>query len=222
MELKKKYQLYIDKAKGLYSGDQTGHDFSHIERVLDYCLKINEEEGCDEEVVVVAALFHDVHRIMSNKKGCFVSAEESIEEVQNILSEFSIKKDKLNRILYAIKEHDNKALSENMPKELEILQDADILDSLGNVGLKRTLTYCKKHNIPIVEQSYSLDCKEYIPDVNPISTCHYIYRTMIPNAEFLHTRKGKEIGKGLTKVLKSFIKDKLIEEFGVKNNKKAF
>jgi hypothetical protein len=35
------------------------------------------------------------------------------------------------------------------------------------------------YNIPITNKEYPLDTSEYIPDINPISTCHYIYNTMI-------------------------------------------
>ena len=205
----KKYEKFIEKAKEIYQGDQTGHAFDHIERVLAYCIEINKEEKADQDVVVISALFHDVHRIMSNQRGEFVFAEDSIEQVEKILSEFHIEEEKLNRILHVIAQHDNKRSDESMPIELQIVQDADALDSLGEVGLSRTLAYCKKNNIPLVDRRFSLDCSEYIPDVNPISTCHYIYRTMVQNAKHLHTRKGKEIGAGLTMVLENFLKEKL-------------
>lgn len=200
-----KFQKFIEKAKKIYDGDQTGHAFDHIERVLGYCLEIAKEEKADQDVVVISALFHDVHRIMSSRQGKYVFPHESVEEVEKIFVDFDIDKSKVEKILYVIKEHERKRLEKSMPIELQIVQDGDILDSLGEVGLSRTLTYCRKNNIPVVDKNYSLDCKEYIPDVNPISTCHYIYRTMIPNANKLHTRKGKEIGAGLTKVLENFV-----------------
>lgn len=200
-----KYKQYIEKAKKIYENEPSGHDFSHIERVLNYCFEINKEENADEDVLVVAALFHDLHRVMSSRCGEFIPAEESLEYAKEILAEFCIAEEKLERILYVIGEHDNKAHRHDKPIELQIVQDGDILDALGEVGLCRTLTYCKRNNIPVADKRYKLDCKEYIPDVNPISTCHYIYRTMIPNYNFLHTNKAKEIGRGLTDVLKNFV-----------------
>ena len=95
-------------------------------------------------------------------------------------------------------------LNKNFSLETLIIQDADILDAIGEIGLKRTLTYCKTHNIPI-SSSKPLNCQEYIPDINPISTCHYIYRTMIPNVNNLYTKTAKEMAKNKVKILKDFI-----------------
>lgn len=45
---------------GLLSGEGSGHDWFHIERVRNVALKIAREEGVDEFVVELAALLHDV------------------------------------------------------------------------------------------------------------------------------------------------------------------
>lgn len=39
--------------------------------------------------------------------------------------------------------------------------------------------------------------------------CHYIYRTMIPNAKNLYTKTAKEIAKDKIKILEDFIKENL-------------
>lgn len=201
-------KFYI-RAKQLYDNENTGHDFSHIERVLNFARIIQKKEGGDEFVIYISCLFHDVHRIMSNREGRFVSAKESIPEVKTILKEFDLKEDVLNKILYVIEHHDDKFSDDNMILELKIIQDADILDALGKVGLERTLKYCKNKNIPLTNEKYPLDSSEYIPDINPISTSHYVYRTMIPQSKVLHTNTGKELGKDEVKVLEDFLKNNI-------------
>ena len=94
--------------------------------------------------------------------------------------------------------------NKNFSLETLIIQDADALDAVGEIGLQRTLAYCKTHNIPITSPK-PLDCVEYIPDINPISTCHYIYRTMIPNANNFYTNTAKEIAKEKIKILEDFV-----------------
>ena len=101
--------------------------------------------------------------------------------------------------------HDEKNSDKEFGLEIKIIQDADVLDALGKRGLKRTLTYCKNKGIPVVNKEYSLDCKEYIPDINPISTCHYIYRTMIPNGKRVHTGTARKMINNKIKVLENFI-----------------
>ena len=198
---------YYIKAKKLYDDENTGHDFSHIERVLGFANEILKYEGGDEFVVYISCLFHDVHRILSNKKGIFVSAKESIPVVKDLLEEFDLDNSTLEKVLYVIEHHDDKVEDETMLLELKIVQDADILDALGKIGLERTLKYCKKNNIPLTDDRYSLDSSEYIPDINPISTTHYVYRTMIPQASVLHTKTAKELAKGEVKILEDFLKE---------------
>jgi HD superfamily phosphodiesterase len=87
-----------------------------------------------------------------------------------------------------------------------IIQDADALDAVGEIGLRRTLTYCKTNGIPL-SQPIPLDTEEYIPDINPISTCHYIWRTMIPNARNLYTKTAKDLVEDKIKILEDFVKE---------------
>ena len=191
-------------AKSFYESDNSGHGFDHIERVLDYAKKIYDKESGDWNIIFLSVLFHDIHRMMSNEKSRYVTPKESLDKVRNILLTININKEETDKILYNIEHHEEKEIQSNN-LELTILKEADILDSLGEVGLNRCLKYCKDKNIPVVNYDYSLDCEEYIPDVHPISTCHYIYRTMIPNANFINTEIGKELAKTNTKVLKDFL-----------------
>lgn len=192
-----------EKLRELFEDENTGHDISHLERVFDNALKIQKSEGGDIYVVAISALTHDIHRLMSNKIGYFVSAEKSLESVKDFLMQCNVDKNKLNLILEVVKNHDNKE-NKNFALETLIIQDADILDAIGEIGIQRTLKYCKTHKIPLSSDK-PLDCSEYIPDINPISTCHYIYRTMIPNAKNLHTKTAREMAKDKIKTLEDFV-----------------
>lgn len=207
--MEEKYKKYFEVAREIYQDERSGHDFSHIERVISSCAEILKEVECDEQVVIVSALFHDLHRVQSNREGKFISAEDAMPYVRETILKLGLKEEVKNRILYVIQEHDNKKYRGEKPIELQIVQDADILDSLGQVGLSRTLTYCKRYNIPLVDKRFDLDCEEYIPDINPISTLHYIWRTMIPNYQLLHTEKAKKMGAGLVEQLKKFVEENL-------------
>ena len=93
--------------------------------------------------------------------------------------------------------------------ELYILIDADIIDALGKRGLKRTLTYCKTKNIPTKNLKHELTSNEYVPDINPLSTSHYVYRTMIPQANLLHSNTAKRLAKQKVNILKRFVEKQL-------------
>ena len=203
--------LEIHKIKKIikkkFKGENSGHDYKHLKRVYKYALKIQKAEGGDKYIISIAALVHDIHRIMSNKENRFVFPRESLKEVEEILIMSGVDKDKIPMILEVVEFHDEKCSDKEFNLETKIIQDADVLDALGKRGLKRTLTYCKDKGIPVVDKKYDLDSEKYIPDVNPISTCHYIYRTMIPNGKRVHTMAAKKMIKNKIKVLEKFIKN---------------
>jgi len=195
------------EAKTIYYKEKSGHDFSHIKRVLKYSNKILEEEGGDKFIVKTAILFHDMHRVMQNKTHKFVHPAESVESVKNILKKYDIKENDLNEILFIIANHECKEMeSDNL--NFNIVRDSDILDALGKRGLIRTRKYCYTHLIPIYNSDYSLNTKEYIPDVNPISCVHYVYRTMIKNLDYINTKTAKMLAEKKVKPLKKFVNKK--------------
>lgn len=188
----------------LFKNENTGHNISHLKRVLNNAIAIQKKEGGDIYIIAISALVHDIHRLMSNKTGKCVTPKDSLVDVKKILTSCNIDKDKIPDILSAVETHEQKEVR-NIPLEWKILQDADALDALGKIGLNRTLQFCKTNNIPISNTSFDLECKEYIPNINPISTCHYIYRTMIPQGEHMHTKTGQKMASKRIKILKDFV-----------------
>lgn len=193
------------KLTDLFQYENTGHDITHLNRVFENAIKIQKNEGGDLYVIAIAALIHDLHRLMSNQQNHYVKPEDSLNLAKQILLDCNIDLDKMEHILEVVKNHDNKK-NKNFSLETLIIQDADALDAVGEIGLQRTLTYCKTHKIPI-NSPKPLDSCEYIADINPISTCHYIYRTMIPNANNLYTKTAKEMAKNKIKILEDFISE---------------
>ena len=70
----------------LFKKDFSGHDISHLERTMNTALYLQSKEGGDRIVIGIAAFLHDVHRIMQNETGNFVSPKDSLDTVKNILT----------------------------------------------------------------------------------------------------------------------------------------
>ena len=187
----------------LFENENSGHDITHLNRVYEYATKIQKHEGGDLYVIAISALIHDLHRLMSNEQKHYVAPENSLELAKQILLDCDVDSTKLEHILEVVKYHDNKE-NKNFSLETLIIQDADALDAVGEIGIQRTVTFCKTHNIPLTS-SKPLDCPEYIPEINPISACHYIYRTMIPNANNFYTKTACELAKDKVKYLEDFV-----------------
>lgn len=77
---------YIEKIRpyvlDMFSKDSSGHDISHLERTMKLALHLQEKEGGDRIIVGISAFLHDIHRIMQNERGVFVSPKDSLETVR--------------------------------------------------------------------------------------------------------------------------------------------
>ena len=80
--MKKIYKKFYKKAKEVYANEKTGHDINHIKRVLNFEKQICKKEKCNNFVLTIATMFHDVHSVMYNELNKFVTAEESVEYVK--------------------------------------------------------------------------------------------------------------------------------------------
>ncbi len=176
---------------------------------LQYATQIQVPEGGNLYVISISALLHDIHRLMSSRNN-YITPKMSLPKVKEILDLFNI--DYKNEILYCIEHHEKKGSREKFTLETLILQDADVLDALGQRGLERTLKYCKTHGIPLVNFNYSLDTPEYVANTNPISTCHYVYRNLIPECENLNTTTAQKMADESAEIFRNFLKEHYIKE----------
>lgn len=193
----------------LFKDENTGHDITHLENVLQYATQIQATEGGNLYVISISALLHDIHRLMSNNSN-YITPQMSLPQVKEIMDMFNI--DFKNEILYCIEHHEKKGGKEKFTLETLILQDADVLDALGERGLARTLKYCKTRDIPLVNFDYPLDTNEYVANTNPISTCHYVFRNLIPECENLNTPTAQKIAGEYAEIFRNFIKKHYTEE----------
>ena len=94
-------------------------------------------EGGDRIVIGIAAFLHDVHRIMQNEMGTFVSPKDSLETIKKILSKIDLSNEQVEKICYCIEYHEQYNWNGNNVDDINtlILQDADNLDAIGAIGL---------------------------------------------------------------------------------------
>jgi uncharacterized protein len=111
------------------------HGFDHTERVIKLCIFLGEKLGADMEVLIPAAILHDIARSMKNHS--IASARKS----ENILRNYNIEEDKIRHICEAIRTHSFSGGRKAKTIEAKILSDADKLDALGAVGILRTAMY---------------------------------------------------------------------------------
>ena len=218
-------EKYIEELKPFviefFKNDSTGHDISHLERVMKLALNIQENEGGDRLIIGISAFLHDVHRIMQNKTGKFVPPKDSINEIKNILSNINLTEEQVDKICYSIEYHEEYNWNGCNVKDLNtlILQDADNLDAIGAIGIGRTFSYMAVHNMPMYIDEIPLNTTEdYVENkviVDP-STIHHCYHKLFKICNNMNTATAKKIAEERTNFMKSFVGEFLDEWNGLK------
>ncbi len=185
------------------SQHDAAHEFSHSLRVMNLAMHIGKKECADLNVLIPAALLHDVApQDKSSLEKRKSSADASADMARIILRKNDVADETAKKILYAIRSHSfSKGI---VPETLEakVLQDADRLDAIGAIGLARLFVICgtwKGHRLYCLEepfaQSRALDEGKYSLD-------HYF--TKLSKLK-MNTRAGEELAAPRREFMRSFV-----------------
>lgn len=137
-----KQELYTETNKKF-------HSLEHTLRVVNTCISLSEELDAYFDIIIIAALFHDIGRPIESQTGrCHaeIGAEKAKqfliqEELTNLVKDVSD----------AILSHRFSKNIDPVSLEAKILQDADSLDALGATGLYRTLGFSFERGLDLDE-----------------------------------------------------------------------
>ena len=204
----------------LFKNDSSGHDISHLTRTMNIAVSLCEKEHGDKLIVGIAAFMHDIHRIMQNEMGKFVSPKDSIPKVREILNHTDLSDEIKDKICFAIEYHEEYNWNGNNVDDINtlILQDADNLDAIGAIGIGRTFSYGGAHNVVMYDEEAPLEMEEKYSEHNgdDPSTIHHFYHKLFKLADNMNTKSAKEQAKYRTEYMKNFVNDFLEEWNGVK------
>jgi uncharacterized protein len=172
-----------------FSGEGTGHDFYHIERVVKVAKKLAEEENADVFLVELAAWLHDLGDYKLHD-GVDRSAElitgflllenvdsETIHKVMEIVSQVSFSKG-------------------NKPTSLEamIVQDADRLDALGAIGIARCFAFGGSKHREI-----------YNPEHPEDTSIQHFYDKLLKLKDLMNTTAARKMAEKRHQFLEKFL-----------------
>ena len=184
------------------SNDNAGHDIFHFRRVLKNAIFICESEfvDCDMQVIHVASMLHDVHRVMSKDICEYIPPHQSIPVIENILDELkmSLTEEQKKMIFGCIKHHEDYKVTmrRDFPKELYIIQDADNLDAIGVTGFIRAIQYGAKLKEPFYDsdEDVTLNEGDYIEGSHLTkSTLRHMQHKLLRIPRFLKTKTAIEM-----------------------------
>lgn len=143
MKLTKAIIKKIESEAKSYFTDSSGcHDWSHVERVRKNALHIGKAEKADLSIVETAALLHDIARNEEiRKKGSFCHALEGAKRSVKILKKYDIDLSIIEKVAHAIEAHRKRNSCQPQTIEAKVLQDADLVDAIGAVGIGRNFLF---------------------------------------------------------------------------------
>ena len=204
----------------LFSEESSGHDISHLTRTMNIAVNLCKKENGDELIVGISAFMHDIHRIMQNETGKFVSPKDSLSKVKEILSNTDLNRNIIDKICYCIEFHENYNWNGNNVEDINtlILQDADNLDAIGAIGVGRTFSYGGAHNVKMYDEETPLNSDENYAEENgdDPSTIHHFYHKLFRLANNMNTETARKQAIERTEFMKVFVNEFLQEWNGEK------
>ena len=215
---------YIKKLKpyvlDLFKNDSSGHDISHLIRTMNTALSLQEKEGGDRLIIGISAFLHDIHRIMQNESGKYVSPKDSIPKIKEILSHVNLTDEQMRKICYCIEYHEEYNWNGKNVDDINtlILQDADNLDAIGAIGIGRTFAYGGSHNVLIYDESVPLNENDDYSELNgnDPSTIHHFYHKLFKLGDNMNTKTAKEIANKRIQYMKDFVHE-FLQEWNANN-----
>jgi uncharacterized protein len=164
-----------------------------------------QEESVDLDIVLAAALLHDLVVYPKGSSKTINSADDSAEIAKKILLEYKdYPREKIEKVADAIRTHSySKRL---VPETLEgkILQDADRLDAIGAIGIARTFSVGGSENRslynptdPFYESERQLDDMQW--------TLDHIKKKLMILKNSMYTKTAKKIAEERTEFMELFL-----------------
>jgi uncharacterized protein len=155
------------------------HGYEHTKRVIDICKKIGKKMKADMEVLIPAAILHDIGRNHDNH------ALHSARIAREILEEFNYPK--IDEIVHAIEVHSFTSGGKSITIEAQILSDADKLDALGAIGIYRSAQYGV----------------EYLLDIDGFQM--HFYEKLFKLKDLMYTDEAKKLAKTRHDFMKTYL-----------------
>lgn len=197
-----------DFTNEVLGGDKSGHDMSHIHRVVQSAKVIlATEPNANPFVVIAAATLHDTY-----DDKLFADVPAAKAKVAAMLTANAVDQATQTAIFYII---DNMSWSktmngEGLPLDIsgQIVQDADRLDAIGAMSIARVFIFGGGHGHimydPAIKPRTSMSKAEYRRDDEGTMINHF-YEKLLLLVDHLNTDKAKTIGAHRQQIMLDYL-----------------
>ena len=201
--------------KEYFKNESSGHDYFHTLRVYKMAKNIAEEEKANMNVVLLAALLHDVDDFKLSP-----ATSKNKDNARNFLKNNGVLDCDIELICKIIDEVSFKGTDSKIPDTLEgkIVQDADRLDAIGAIGIARAFAYGGNHNRvmhdPDIKPSLNMNEVEYRSHIS--TTINHFYEKLFTLKDLMNTKTAIKLAVSREKYMKEYIQEFLDEWDGIK------
>lgn len=170
------------------------HDWEHTERVYRLCLHLGPPAGADMDLLLAAALLHDLGRDEEDRSnGGICHAARGAELARELMPEFGYAPAAIAAVAACIAAHRFRGGDEPASIEARVLYDADKLDAIGAVGIGRAFLFAGE-----------IGAKLHDPDCDPAHCAAYgpddtAYREYLVKLRHIRDRLLTDAGRAMAR-----------------------
>lgn len=175
--------------KKQFSGEGTGHDYFHIERVVKLAQRIAKEENASLFITELAAWLHDLgdHKLNNG-------VDRSEEMIKDFLNSISVPGETIQQVASIVSQVSfSKGKIADSP-EAKILQDADRLDAIGAIGIARVFSFGGSRLREI-----------YNPEAPAATSIQHFYDKLLKLKDLMNTASGRRIAESRHRFLEVYL-----------------
>jgi uncharacterized protein len=186
------------------------HDLGHVLRVLRLAEKIAAAEGGDLDVLIPAALFHDVIVYAKDDPRSPHAAEESAQVAREVLEGcMEYPGEKIPQVMTAIRQCSYSKGVDPESREGAILQDADRLEATGAIAVMRTFASCGSMGRAFYDPEDPF-CRRRDPE--PLRYgLDLFYARLLKVEAGMHTATARTVARRRTAFLRVFLEELWVE-----------
>jgi uncharacterized protein len=183
-------------ASNMLKDAEGGHDWHHVERVMENARRILKKEKADKHIVLMGIILHDI----ADPKFSEGDETKGVKLASAFLKETDVEKETARKIMEVVEGISFKGgFNERSGKseELKVAQDADRLDALGAIGIARAFSFGgfkgRKIYDPEDKPRDYQDLEAYRNSNS--STINHFYEKLLKLKDMMNTRTGKKMAE---------------------------
>ena len=188
----------------MLDSDTSGHDWSHIERVVNTTKTIAKAEGADLFICEAAALLHDVidDKIVKDPIVALKELTEFLISIEVTPEQVGVIESIITRMSFK-----NHKEQHELSLEGKVVQDADRLDAIGAIGVARVMCYSgstgRSIHTPDMKPRENMTPEEY-RNGDSTAIMHF-YEKLLKLKDLMNTKYGYELAKGRHEFLEMYL-----------------